>query len=190
MTNIFGSGLVINALGNKDLAWQETINWNAGADITTWNNRLNITFDWYKKITDPLLALITTPGSMGVKSVAMNAGQQKTTGIEVTLKVSPIYRPQERINWNISLNGTHAKARYAKIGNAFSSLNEEQKASLAGTTRYYDGGSPTAIWAYVLPVSIQPREKNFLSKKTVPIPSLMTQTTRSFWEIRNPNWKE
>ena len=84
---------------------------------------------------------------MGVKSVAMNAGQQKTTGIEVTLKVSPIYRPQERINWNISLNGTHAKARYAKIGNAFSSLNEEQKASLAGTTRYYDGGSPTAIWA-------------------------------------------
>ena len=144
---IFGSGLVINALGNKDLAWQETINWNAGADITTWNNRLNITFDWYKKITDPLLALITTPGSMGVKSVAMNAGQQKTTGIEVTLKVSPIYRPQERINWNISLNGTHAKARYAKIGNAFSSLNEEQKASLAGTTRYYDGGSPTAIWA-------------------------------------------
>jgi len=147
MTNIFGSGLIINALGNKDLAWQETINWNVGADITTWNNRLNITFDWYKKITDPLLALITTPGSMGVKSVAMNAGQQKTTGMEVTLKISPIYRPQERINWNISLNGTHAKARYAKIGNAFSSLNNEQKASLAGTTRYYDGGSPTAIWA-------------------------------------------
>lgn len=147
MTNIFGSGLVINALGNKNLAWQETINWNVGADITTWNNRLNVTFDWYKKVTDPLLALITTPGSMGVKSVAMNAGQQKTTGVEVTLKVSPVYRPQERINWNISLNGTHAKARYAKIGNAFSSLNDEQKASLAGTTRYYDGGSPTAIWA-------------------------------------------
>ncbi len=147
MTNIFGSGLVVNALGNKDLAWQETINYNVGADITLWQNRLNITFDWYKKITDPLLALITTPGSMGVKTVAMNAGQQKTNGVEATLKISPVYRPQERINWNISLNGTHAKARYAKIGNAFSSLNDEQKASLAGTTRYYDGGSPTAIWA-------------------------------------------
>ena len=147
MTNIFGSGLVVNALGNKNLAWQETINYNVGADITLWQNRLNITFDWYKKITDPLLALITTPGSMGVKTVAMNAGQQKTNGMEATLKISPVYRPQERINWNISLNGTHAKARYAKIGNAFSSLNDEQKASLAGTTRYYDGGSPTAIWA-------------------------------------------
>ena len=98
------------------------------------------------KITDPLLAIITTPGSMGITSLAMNAGQQKTNGVELTLKVSPIYRPEERINWNISLNGTHAKARYAKIGNAFASLNEEGKNSLSGTTRYYDGGSPTAIW--------------------------------------------
>lgn len=147
MTNIFGSGLILNALGNKDLAWQETINYNVGADVILWDNRISITFDWYKKITDPLLAFITTPGSMGVKTVAMNAGQQKTDGVEATVKISPIYRPQEGITWNISLNGVHAKAKYARIGNAFSSLNDEQKASLAGTTRYYDGGSPTAIWA-------------------------------------------
>ena len=147
MTNIFGSGLILDKLGNQDLAWQETINYNVGTDITMWGNRLNITFDYYKKITDPLLAFITTPGSMGVKTVAMNAGQQETNGLEVTVKISPVYRPAERINWNISLNGTHAKAKYAKIGNAFSSLNDEGKASLAGTTRYYDGGSPTAIWA-------------------------------------------
>ncbi len=147
MTNIFGSGLILNALGNKDLAWQETINYNLGADITTWDNRINVTVDWYKKITDPLLAYITTPGSMGVKTMAMNAGEQHTNGVEVTLKVSPIYRPHDRIHWNISLNGVHEKAKYVNIGNAFSSLNDEQKASLAGTTRYYDGGSPTAIWA-------------------------------------------
>ena len=98
------------------------------------------------KITDPLLAIITTPGSMGITSVTMNAGQQKTNGVELTLKVSPVYRPHDRINWNISLNGTHAKAKYAKIGNAFSSLNNEGRASLSGMTRYYDGGSPTAIW--------------------------------------------
>jgi hypothetical protein len=36
---------------------------------------------------------------------------------------------------------------YADIGDSFSALNESGKASLAGTTRYYDGGSPTAIWA-------------------------------------------
>lgn len=146
MTNIFGTGVILNQLGNPDLAWQETINYDIGTDITMWGNRVNFTFDYYVKITDPLLAIITTPGSMGITAVTMNAGQQRTNGIELTLKVSPIYRPHDRINWNISLNGTHAKARYDKIGNAFSSLNNEGKASLSGTTRYYDGGSPTAIW--------------------------------------------
>lgn len=146
MTNIFGTGVVLNQLGNKKLAWQETINYNVGTDLTMWESRINLTFDYYVKITDPLLAIITTPGSMGITAVAMNAGQQKTNGMEMTLRVSPIYRPKERINWNISINGSHAKARYAKIGNAFSSLNNTGKASLMGTTRYYDGGSPTAIW--------------------------------------------
>lgn len=146
MTNIFGTGVILNQLGNPDLAWQETINYNVGTDVTMWGNRVNFTFDYYVKITDPLLAIITTPGSMGITSVTMNAGQQKTNGVELTLKVSPVYRPHDRINWNISLNGTHAKAKYAKIGNAFSSLNNEGRASLSGTTRYYDGGSPTAIW--------------------------------------------
>lgn len=146
MTNIFGTGLILNQLGNEDLAWQETINYNVGTDVSMWGNRINLTFDYYWKITDPLLAVITTPGSMGTPSLAMNAGQQKTKGLEFTLRISPIYRPHDRINWTLSFNGTHSKAKYAKIGDAFSSLNDAGKLSLSGTTRYYDGGSPTAIW--------------------------------------------
>ncbi|MDE5955892.1 MAG: SusC/RagA family TonB-linked outer membrane protein, partial [Bacteroidales bacterium] len=84
---------------------------------------------------------------MGVTTIAMNAGCQKTDGWEATFKISPVYRPSEGINWNISLNATSSKSRYANIGNAFNSLNESGKTSLVGTTRYYDGGSPTAIWA-------------------------------------------
>ena len=146
MTNIFGTGVILNQLGNENLAWQETINFNVGLDMAMFNNRLNFNFDWFMKITDPLLAIITTPGSMGITSLAMNTGQQKTQGLEFTFRVSPVYMPEERINWTLSFNGTHAKAKYDKIGDAFSSLNEKGKLSLSGTTRYYDGGSPTAIW--------------------------------------------
>ncbi|EJX04920.1 TonB-dependent receptor plug domain protein [gut metagenome] len=115
--------------------------------MTFWGERINLTFDYFWKNTDPLLAIITTKGSMGVKSIAMNAGRQKTRGWEATLRISPIYRPGEGINWNISLNAISSRSRYADIGNSFSSLNESGQASLVGTTRYYDGGSPTAIWA-------------------------------------------
>ena len=147
MTNIFGTGVILNALGNTELAWQETVNYDIGTDITFWGERVNIILDYYWKFTDPLLAVISTKGSMGVTSVAMNAGSQKTQGWEATFKVSPVYIPSERINWNISVNATSSRSRYANIGNAFSELNESGKSSLVGTTRYYDGGSPTAIWA-------------------------------------------
>ena len=147
MTNIFGTGVILNALGNTELAWQETTNYDIGTDMTFWGDRVNISFDYYWKHTDPLLAIITTPGSMGVTSVAMNAGSQKTQGWEAILRISPIYRPSEGINWNISINATSSRSVYANIGDSFSALNESGKASLAGTTRYYDGGSPTAIWA-------------------------------------------
>ena len=147
MTNVFGTGVILNALGNSDLAWQETVNYDIGTDLTLWGERVNLTFDYYWKNTDPLLAVITTPGSMGVTSVAMNAGSQKTHGWEATFRISPVYRPSEGINWNISFNATSSKSVYADIGDSFSALNESGKASLAGTTRYYDGGSPTAIWA-------------------------------------------
>ena len=147
MTNVFGTGVILNALGNTDLAWQETVNYDVGADLTFWGDRVNVTLDYYWKHTDPLLAVITTPGSMGVTSVAMNAGGQKTQGWEATFRISPIYRPSEGINWNISLNAVSSRSVYVDIGNSFSALNESGKTSLAGTTRYYDGGSPTAIWA-------------------------------------------
>ena len=147
MTNVFGTGVILNALGNQNLAWQETVNYDIGADLTFWNDRINITLDYYWKHTDPLLAVITTPGSMGVTSIAMNAGSQKTQGWEAVLRVSPVYRPSEGIIWSLNFNAVSSRSVYADIGNSFSALNESGKTSLAGTTRYYDGGSPTAIWA-------------------------------------------
>lgn len=147
MTNVFGAGVLISSLGNPDLQWQNTLNWTLGTDIAMLDNRLNLTFDLFRKKTDPLLAVITTPGSVGVKSVAMNAGEQITNGLEVSLRVSPIYNMKKGIIWTISLNGRAYKSWYDNIGNSLSALNKAGQASVTGTTRYYDGGSPTAIWA-------------------------------------------
>ena len=147
MTNVFGAGVLISALGNPDLQWQNTLNYTVGTDIAMFDNRLNVTVDVFRKITDPLLAVITTPGSVGVKSVAMNAGQQNTNGLEATLRVSPIHNLEKGIQWTVSLNARTYKSKYAHIGNSLSALNKAGQSSVTGTTRYYDGGSPTAIWA-------------------------------------------
>ena len=147
MTYVFGAGMLISSLGNPDLMWQNTLNYTVGTDITMFKNRLNINVDVFRKITDPLLAVITTPGSTGIKSVSMNAGQQTTDGVEATLRISPIYDTKHGINWTISINARTYNSWYSNIGNSFSALNKEGQTAATGTTRYYDGGSPTAIWA-------------------------------------------
>lgn len=146
LSNVFGVGVLVNALGNPDLKWQSTTNYTVGTDITMLGNRLNLNLDVFRKVTDPLLAIITTPGSTGVKSVAMNMGQQATNGVELTARVSPIYMPERDLVWTISLNGRSYKSKYSHIGQALDELNKANQKLPTGTTRYYDGGSPTAIW--------------------------------------------
>ncbi len=147
MNNVFGSGVLIAALGNPDLDWQETINYTIGADIVMLKNRLTFNVDFFRKETDPLLAIITTPGSLGVKTMAMNLGTQTTNGVEATLRYSPIYQPKRDMVWTLSLNMRSYTSEYNNIGKSLDALNKNNQSLPMETTRYYDGGSPTAIWA-------------------------------------------
>lgn len=146
MTNVFGSGVLINSLGNPNLKWQNTLNWTVGVDLEAWQKRISLTADYFVKDTDPLLCNITTPGSLGVKNTYMNLGAQQTKGVEAMLRVTPINNPEKQMNWNISLNARHYVAEYRKIGNALDAVNNANKLLPNELTRYYDGGSPTAIW--------------------------------------------
>lgn len=145
LQNEFGLGAVVNAFGNPDLLWQKTMDINGGADITFFENRLRLNFDIYRKTTDPLLVKVTTPSSVGSTEFSTNFGKQVTKGWNGTLSYAPIYRPQERKTLTITVNARHLKDRYAGIGNKLGAMNEaNQKTSLV---RYYDGGSPSDIWA-------------------------------------------
>ena len=74
--NYFGMGAVLNQLGNPDLDWQITLDKNIGIDMTLIDKRLNITADYYHKVTDPLLININMPLSSGTSSYLTNMGKQ------------------------------------------------------------------------------------------------------------------
>lgn len=163
MQNEFGPSMLVSNFGNPDLKWQKTLDKNLGFDLTLLNNRLNVNLDYYKKVTDPLLASISVASSVGVKSVLTNMGEQMTSGISGTVKYSPIYRPEDRINWTLSYNFKHQKAEYRNIGNSLDQFNKENKNK--SLVRYYDGGSPTDLWA-VRSLGINPSDGRelFLTK--------------------------
>lgn len=143
--NYFDQAVSLYALGNPDLKWQVTIDKNIGLDVTLLQNRVSLTLDYYDKNTDPVLASIGVPASIGVTSVLTNIGEQSSNGFNGSLVVSPIYRPGERIVWSLRYSFRTQKSKYDKIGHALDRFNEEgQNVNLK---RYYDGASPDDLWA-------------------------------------------
>ena len=144
MMNNFGTGLLVDAFGDPDLEWQKTIDKNIGCDISMFDNRFHVNFDYYHKLTDPLLATVGVPLSVGVSSRLANIGRQVEKGCNGTIKYAFLYKPKERVNWTTSVTFRHGTAYYDKIGSKLDQYNRQNLSK--SLTRYYDGGSPSALW--------------------------------------------
>ncbi|SMC52219.1 SusC/RagA family TonB-linked outer membrane protein [Pedobacter africanus] len=149
--NPFGASTIISNMGNSNLKWQTTLDRNIGLDLSTLNNRLRFTADYFVKDTDPLLVFVTLPSSTGVTQVAQNIGGQVTRGFTITTDYSLIKKDQ--FNWRVNLNMRQLKAEYRKMGNQLNSFNQANRSR--NLVRYYDGGSPSDLWT-VRSVGIDP----------------------------------
>lgn len=80
------SGFGMSSFSNIHLQWETTAVTNIGLDITTLNQRLNATIEWYNKVTDGILYqpdLTTTLGEFG--SPFQNIAEVTNKGFEMTL---------------------------------------------------------------------------------------------------------
>lgn len=163
--NIYGQGMVLSALGNPNLKWQNSMQTNLGTDIVMFDNRFSINANVFQKDTDPLVVAIDYPSSTGISSFPINAGMLSTKGMEATLKYSPIYKPNERTIWTIGYMASLYRSKYSGFNNQLATLNTaQQKNNLL--TRYKDGYSPDDIWA-VPSMGIDPASgKEIFLKKT------------------------
>ncbi|QJB32806.1 SusC/RagA family TonB-linked outer membrane protein [Chitinophaga oryzae] len=144
--NPFGQGATLLTMGNPDLKWQNTLNSNAGADITLFNNRFNLTFNAYNKKTDPLIVILTLPSSTGLSGFPANLGYMSTKGVEALANYAVIYKPKQRIIWRVGYTGSIVRSRYEGFDNKLDGLNKQQL-DAKSLIRFRDGRSPDDIWA-------------------------------------------
>ena len=142
--NIFGLGAQLSSYGNKNLDWQKTRDMTIGADISVLDRRLSLTFDYYRKVTDPLIISISVAPSTGKDSYITNVGRNTINGFTVDLNARILDIPEKDMTWNVSLNGYHETSEYSKIGNRLDNFNEEMRTT--SLARYRDGYSSTDIW--------------------------------------------
>lgn len=143
--NYFGMGAVLNQLGNPDLDWQITLDKNIGIDMILIDKRLNITADYYHKVTDPLLINISMPLSSGTSSYLTNMGKQISQGLTLSASYYIIQKLDQRFSWLVRGNLRTQKTKLDKIGNKLDELNKSGQGH--NTVRYYNGADPDDIWA-------------------------------------------
>lgn len=141
-TSPFGNGNDVAIWANSGLKWQKTIDRNIGLDVSVMD-KLRANFDYFVKTTDPLLIYMSVPASTGTTSVPENMGEQLTTGYTISLNYQ-IAKTQD-MTWSVNANLRHMKSEYRNLSKSLELYNKKNQG--ANMIRYYDGASPTALWA-------------------------------------------
>jgi len=88
-------------IGNPDLRWETTEQINAGLDFGLLNNRLQGSFDYFRKTTFDMLLNLPIPTSTGYPTQRQNVGEIANSGFEFGLTSTNIERKD--ISWTTSL---------------------------------------------------------------------------------------
>lgn len=103
-----------SSFGNPDLRWEYTNQLDIGADVGLFNNRIDLTFDYYKKVTKDLLLNAPIPWSTGLSSVTQNIGSVQNTGIEIGINSRNI--STDKFTWSTNVAFSANKNKVLKLG--------------------------------------------------------------------------
>ena len=142
-----GIGAVPITIGNVDLTWERTMNYNVGLDLSMFDRRLNFTIDAYIRNTKDLLLDKSKAPSTGVTTAKSNLGELQNKGIEFQMD-GYIFRNND-FYWRLGVMGYANRNKITKIDKALEEINknnqENAKKYLAPLPQYAEGESVTAL---------------------------------------------
>ena len=112
------TGFVPSRLGNENLKWEKTGQFDIGLDFSILDNALSFSVDYYKKRTSDLLLNIQLPASSGFitafgDTATSNIGEVENKGFEFS--VTGNYKTGD-FSWNTSFNIFTNRAKVIDLG--------------------------------------------------------------------------
>ncbi|UHG92194.1 SusC/RagA family TonB-linked outer membrane protein [Spirosoma oryzicola] len=127
------------SLANTNLGWESTTQLDLGLDASFFRNRLNLTVDYYRKLTNDILLNLDIPATVGLIAPPQNAGSVENKG------------------WEFALNyrGARSSSGFQYNLGANFSINSNKVVDLKGTGPYITGSDidPRYIIAVGLPIN-------------------------------------
>ncbi len=100
-------------IGNPEITWETTTNFNIGVEFGLWKSRLTGSLDFYSKKTTNLLFWLSVPESMGSRGYYGNVGDIRNSGFELNL-TGAIVRTKD-IDWTVTMNMAHNTGKVLKL---------------------------------------------------------------------------
>lgn len=145
-------GSYLKGMQNRDLKWQQKMDYNAGIDLNI-KRRFMLTFDIYKGVSKNTVIDFTTPPSVGFNTVKENVGTVTNKGFDLRLTYTAWQRPKENSYLTITANASRNKNVLNGLSDAMKDYNENQ-IKIANSSQsnrpvqmFYDGVSMDAVWA-------------------------------------------
>ena len=121
MPSALGQSYRPSGLPNEAIQWETQEQVDLGLDLGFFNNRLNLTIDWYKKESKDMLMLMQLPsylGTQGNGSSALSApygnyGTMRNTGLELELKATPVLTKD--FSWDTDLQFSFNKNKLVAL---------------------------------------------------------------------------
>src|SRR5690606_12386123 len=116
--NANNSGAIVESLQNETVSWEKNRAFNIGLESRLFNNRMNVSFDWYNRKTSDMLLNRPLALSLGFPDgFNDNVGDMKNYGFDITLGYDVLKRSD--LTWNIT-------AMASRVQNEVLALTEGQ----------------------------------------------------------------
>ena len=141
-------GASVQNIDDNKFSWERTEQYNVGFDASFVKSRINLTIDYYKKLTDKLILAIPLPNTTGFSGRPGNAGSLENKGIEFTLNTNNLVG---KFKWNTSFNISSNKIKIVKLVNG-----EDIKAGSFGTSNIAREGESLSFYLYQTEQNVDP----------------------------------
>ena len=142
------SGSSMQTIPNYDVSWESQVQVNVGLDLTFYNNKFNITTDYFQKTVDDLLFSPTLSLYLGTPiNPPSNIGKTMSSGFEFSFGYNDTYSNGIQLSTNVNFTTTVNNVEEINNGDKFI-WGSGYGIPWKDLTRFEEGYSPGYFYGY------------------------------------------
>ncbi|WP_052695004.1 SusC/RagA family TonB-linked outer membrane protein [Hymenobacter sp. AT01-02] len=141
-------GIRPDRIGNRDLKWETSNQYNVGVDFGLFNDRLTLNVDAYRKRSNDLLLSVPLPQSTGaqVLDIIQNVGSVENKGLEFALNTVNVEGQNGGFSWNTNLNLSMNRNKVLDLGTLANDQNQQVSRTIINGSSITQVGQPLGVF--------------------------------------------